>query len=282
MKTLTITLLILIILSGQLNADNHSAADNKITLKLTDTSEISVTGYIAPIENTGSNFHVEWDALANLRVAEPEKQHPTSVFQSFLPNKPVAVGELWALDVRGVLALLKQLHPKPNLFLHINSGDSYGLWACLLAYNEQYADIVFRIHAEFRLEDGWFTPSQFTGHLVVDRNKEKVAFFEMYVPEGVINFDVNWQQDKNESHFHTSTGFCSKIELRAGMQNLLKSIKFTETIAQETAERALIHKFYRSERINWVPPEQVLAQAEAQQKPIHAISIDGPLVDESC
>ena len=282
MKTLTITLLILIMLSGQLNADNHSAADTKITLNLTDTSEISVTGYIAPIENTGSNFHVEWDALANLRVAEPEKQHPTSVFQSFLPNKPVAVGELWALDVRGVLALLKQLHPKPNLFLHINSGDSYGLWACLLAYNDQYADIVFRIHAEFRLEDGWFTPSQFTGHLVVDRNKEKVAFFEMYVPEGVINFDVNWQQDKNDSHFHTTTGFCSKIELRAGMQNLLKSIKFTETITQETAERALIHKFYRSERINWVPPEQVLAQAEAQQKPIHAISIDGPLVDESC
>ena len=282
MKTLTITLLILIMLSGQLNADNHSAADTKITLNLTDTSEISVTGYIAPIENTGSNFHVEWDALANLRVAEPEKQHPTSVFQSFLPNKPVAVGELWALDVRGVLALLKQLHPKPNLFLHINSGDSYGLWACLLAYNDQYADIVFRIHAEFRLEDGWFTPSQFTGHLVIDRIKEKVAFFEMYVPEGVINFDVNWQQDKNDSHFHTSTGFCSKIELRAGNQDLLRSIKFTETITQETAERALIHKFYRSERINWVPPEQVLAQAEAQQKPIHAISIDGPLVDESC
>ena len=282
MKTLTITLLILIILSGHLYADNHSAADTKITLNLTDTSEVPVTGYIAPIENTGSNFHVEWDALANLRVAEPKKQHPTSVFKSFLPNKPVAVGELWALDVRGVLALLKQLHPKPNLFLHINAGDSYGLWACLRAYNAQYADIVFRIHAEFRLEDGWFTPSQFTGHLVIDRIKEKVAFFEMYVPEGVINFDVNWQQDKNDSHFHTSTGFCSKIELRAGNQDLLRSIKFTETITQETAERALIHKFYESERVNWVPPEQVLAQAEAQQKPIHAISIDGPLVDESC
>ena len=282
MKTLTIGLIILIMLSGQLSADNHSAADNKITLNLTDTSEVSVTGFIAPIENTGSNFHVEWDALANLRVAEPEKQHPTSVFQSFLPNKPVAVGELWALDVRGVLALLKQLHPKPNLFLHINAGDSYGLWACLRAYNDQYADIVFRIHAEFRLKDGWFTPSQFTGHLVIDRNKEKVAFFEMYVPEGVINFDVNWKQDKNDSHFHTTTGFCSKIDLRAGNQALLGSIKFTETITQKTAERALIHKFYKSEQINWVPPAQVLALAEAQQKPIHAISIDGPLVDESC
>lgn len=282
MKILTIILLVLIVMSGQLNADNHSATNNKITLKLTDTSEVSVTGFIAPIENTGSNFHVEWDALANLRVAEPEKQHPTSVFKSFLPNKPVAVGELWALDVRGVLALLKQLHPKPNLFLHINAGDSYGLWACLRAYNDQYADVVFRIHAEFKLEDGWFTPSQFTGHLVIDRKKEKVAFFEMYVPEGVINFDVNWKQHENDSHFHTTTGFCSKIELRAGNQDILRSTKFTASVTQAAAERALIHKFYRSERINWVPPEQVLAQAEAQQKPIHAISIDGPLVDESC
>ena len=282
MKTLTIGLLILTIMSGQLNAADHSAENNKITLNLTDTAEVSVTGYIAPIENTGSNFHVEWDALANLRVAEPEKQHPTSVFQSFLPNKPVAVGELWVLDVRGVLALLTQLHPKPNLFMHINSGDSYGVWGCLRAYNNQYADIVFRIHAEFKLEDGWFTPSQFTGHLVIDRSKEKVAFFEMYVPEGVINFDVNWKQDENDSHFHTTTGFCSKIELRAGNQELLRSIKFTEAITQETAERALIHKFYKSERINWVPPEQVLERVEAQQKPIHAVSIDGPLVDESC
>ena len=88
MKTLSVVLLVLIVMSGQLHADKHSAANNKIILKLTDTSEVSVKGYIAPIENTGSNFHVEWDALANLRVAEPEKQHPTSVFKSFLPNKP--------------------------------------------------------------------------------------------------------------------------------------------------------------------------------------------------
>ena len=282
MKILTIGLLILILMSGQLNADNHSTANDKITLKLTDTSEVSVTGYIAPIENTGSDFHVKWGALANLRVAEPEKQYPASVFQAFLPIKPVSVGDLWVPDMTRVVTLLKQLHPKPNFFLHINSGDSFGLWACLRAYNDQYADIVFRIHAEFKLQDGWFTPSQFTGHLVVDRIAEKVAFFEMYVPEGVINFDVNWKQDKNDSHFHTTTGFCSKMELRAGNQDLLVNIKFTETITQEAAERALIHKFYRSERINWVPPEQVLAQAEAQQKPIHAISIDGPLTDESC
>ena len=116
MKILTIILLVLIVMSGQLNADNHSATNNKITLKLTDTSEVSVTGFIAPIENTGSNFHVEWDALANLRVAEPEKRHPASVFQAFLPNKPVSVGDLWVPDMIGIVNLFKQLHPNPNFF----------------------------------------------------------------------------------------------------------------------------------------------------------------------
>ena len=40
--------------------------------------------------------------------------------------------------------------------------------------------------------------------------------------------------------------------------------------------------FYGSERVNWMPPDQALEMAQAQQKPIHAISIDGPLADESC
>ena len=280
MKTLTIGLLILVVISRQLNADDHLAVNNKITLNLDGASEVSVTGFIAPIEHTLSNFHVEWDALANLRVAEPEKQYPASTFHAFLPDEPVSVGELWGIDVEGVLTLLRQLHPKPNLLMHINSGDSYGLWACLRAYNDKFADIVFRIHAEFRLEDGWFTPSQFTGHLVIDRVEEKVAFFEMYVPEGTVNFDVNWKKDK--SYSITDAGLCSQMELRAGTQDILRDVEFSESITQEAAERALIQRFYKSQQINWVSPDEALEIAQAQQKPIHAISIDGPLMDESC
>ncbi len=280
MKTLTVALLVLIVMSGHLNADKHSAANNKITLNLDDTSEVLVTGFIAPVGESLSDNFKQWDELVNLRVAEPEKRHPASVFQAFLPNKPVSVGDLWVPDMLRVVTLLKQLHPNPNFFLHINAGDSFGLWACLRGYNAQYADIVFRIHAEFRLKDGWFTPSQFTGHLVIDRNQEKVAFFEMYVPKSVINFDVNWKRDKGD--MVTSTGFCSKMELRAGTQDLLENVEFTESITQAAAERALILRFYKSQQINWVPLAQVLEIAQAQQKPIHVLSIDGPLADESC
>lgn len=279
MKILSIAFLILMIMGGQLNADNHSATNNKITLNLDTTSEVTVKGFIAPIEYTGSNFHMEWNELANLRVAEPNKQYPVSVFRAFLTDKAVSVGDLWQVKEKGILELLKQLHPNPSLKMHINMGDSRGLWACLRAYNDQYADIVFRIHAEFVLENGWFTPSQFTGHLVIDRSKEKIVFFHMYVPEAVLNFDVNW---KRFSGRITDSGFCSQIELRAGTQDILKDIEFAVSITQEAAEHILILRFYKSQQINWVSLEKALEMASTQQKPVHVLSIDGPLADESC
>lgn len=279
MKILNISFLILIVMSGQLNADNHTVTKNEITLKLDDSLEVTVTGNIAPIGGVVSKNFKDWETLINLRVAEPEKKYPASVFESFLPNKPVSISELWIVNQTGVLTLLKQLHPNPSMFLHINAGDSLGLWACLRAYNDKYADIVFRIHAEFVLKDGWFTPSQFTGHLIIDRIHEKVAFFEMYVPEGTVNFDVN---RKLHGMRIAGAGFCSKMELRTGTKDILEKIQFTEAITQKAAERALILRFYKSQQINWVHPDQVLEMSKAQQKPIHAISIDGPLVDESC
>lgn len=279
MKILTVAVLILIMMGGPLNADHHSAANNTITLNLDSTSEITVKGFIAPIEYTQYNYHVEWDELANLRVAEPEKRYPPSVFHAFLPDQAVSVGALWQIKEKGALELLKQLHPNPSLNMHINTGDSYGLWACLRAYDDQYADIVFRIHAEFVLENGWFTPSQFTGHLVIDRIKQEIVFFEMYVPEGVLNFDVNWKRFGGRI---TDIGFCPQIELRAGSQDILQNNMFTESITQEAAERALILRFYKSQQINWVSLEEALKMAPTQQKPVHALSIDGPLADESC
>ena len=252
---------------------------NKITLNLDSDALISVKGAIAPIEYTQNNFHVKWEALANLQVAEPEKEYPVSVFRAFLPDKPVSVGDYWQIDNPGALALLRQLQPNPNLDMHINIGDSRGLWACLRAYNDELADIVFRIHSAFALTDGWFTPSQFAGHLVIDRIKKSIVFFQMRVPEGTW-FDVNWKKHKDDSGFSTSGGVCPQIELRTGTQ--IPDPKYTESITQKEAERALIRRFYKSQQINWVSLEEALETAQKMQRPIHAISIDGPLADEAC
>ena len=277
MKILTIGLLILVVMGGRLNADDHSAANKKITLSLDGASEVLVEGFIAPIEYTEYNFHVEWDELANLRVAKPEKRYSASVFHAFLPSAAVSVGDLWKIEEEGVLELLRQLHPKPNLDISINSGDSRGLWACLRAYNDRFAEIVFRIHAEFILRDGRFTPSQFAGYLVIDRIEETVAFFEMYVPEGVLNFDVG----RNSTNT-IDVGFCPKIELHAETQEIVSDIEFIESVTQKEAERQLILRFYKSQQINWVSLEEALKMAPAQGKPVHVLSIMGPLADESC
>lgn len=180
------------------------------------------------------------------------------------------------------MALLRQLHTNPNLDMHGNTGDSRGSWACLRAYNDQFADIMFRIHAEFKLEDGWFTPSQFAGNLTIDRSEGTIAFFKISVPEGTVNFDVNWKEDKDDSYYITDAGFCSQIELRAGTQDVVKDSEFEEVLTQEEVERALMLCFYKFQQINWVAPDQALDIAQLQQKPMHAISIDGPLVNESC
>ena len=246
---------------------------NKITLNLGGDTEVNVKGFIAPIEYTQYNYHVEWDELANLRVAEPEKQYPASVFQAFLPSEPVSVSECWEIK-KGILELLRQLHPNPRLDLHINNGDSLGLWACLRAYNNKVADIAFRVHAEFVIGGGRFTPSQLTGHLVIDRIKQEIICFRMYMPKGTLNLDVYWDT------MGSDIGYCPQMELCTG--TLPHDVEFTAAITPKEAECALISCFYKFQRINWVSLEEALEIAQAQQKPIHAVTLDGPLFDESC
>ena len=211
--------------------------NNKIALNLDGDAQVSVKGFIAPIEYSSYNFHVEWDTLANLRVAEPEKQYSASIFRDFLPKGVVSVGVPWEIEHAGALALLKQLHPKPSLSMRGElpycKTESQGLWACLRAYNTEFADVVFRIHAQFALKDGWFTPSQFIGHLVIDRIKRSVAFFQMSVPEDTINFGAKWKIDPDEEGHITDSGFCPQMELRAGIEDVVQNIEFTESITQK-------------------------------------------------
>lgn len=261
---------------------------DKITLNLDADAEVSVKASIAPIAHTAGNFHKKWDALANLRAVEPERQYPAAVFHDFLPSEAISVGECWDIKEAGVQELLKQLHPNASLEMRVEMygiEEAKGLRACLRAYNDQFVHIVFRIHAEFALEDGWFTPSQFAGHLIMDRNQKTVVFFQMHVPPGTLNFDVHWEttlEGWDAPRWITDGGYCSQMELRAGTQDFLQDTEFTEAITQEEAERLLILQFYESQRINWVSLEEALEMTQAQQKPVHVISLDGPLADEAC
>jgi hypothetical protein len=265
---------------------------NKISLNIDGDAKVSIKGFITPIEHTLANHHVEfeWDELANLRVAAPEKAYSASVFRAFLPDEAVSVGSSWQIEEAGALELLRQLHSNPRLDMR-DYGDP-GLWACLRAYTDEFVDIVFRIHAEFKLGDGWFTPSQFAGHLIINRLEETVSFFQMRLPDGPVNFEVGWEDERSwcDSNWIADTGFCPQMELRASAEDVLRDITTrlenvtsgSTAITQAEVEHVLNRQFYRSEYIDWVSMEAALELAQAQQKPIHVISIDGPLADETC
>ena len=116
--------------------------------------------------------------------------------------------------------------------------------------------------------------------MVTDQVEKKVTSFKMHVPDATLNFDVRWRP--REGLRAADIGFCPQMQLYAAVQNVLQNAKFTEAITQEEASQALMFRFYKSAQINWVPLEEALEMAPAQQKPIHAISISGPLLDESC
>ncbi len=281
MKTLKIGVLIFVLMSGYLNVNGSE----RIRLTLDASSEVLVKASIAPIAYAGSNFHLQWAPLMNLRAVDEEKRHSVSVFQDFLPpkrvlfgNRPVAVGDIWKIKQQdGVLALLKQLQPNPDM--EMGGVDSPGAWACLRAYSEQFAEIVFRVHAEFILEGGSLTPSQFAGKLVISRRAGKIAFFRMRVPEGTLNFDAK-RYHKTGNSFGTDSGFLPRMELLAGTKN--DETIYDVHIPEEEVERKLRDKFYKFQKINWVKVDEALELARKRQKPIHVISIDGPLTDESC
>ena len=70
MKTLTIGFLILVVMNGQLNANDHLATHTKITLNLDGTTEVLVKGFIASVEeHLSETSFKEWDTLMNLRAA---------------------------------------------------------------------------------------------------------------------------------------------------------------------------------------------------------------------
>ena len=100
----------------------------------------------------------------------------------------------------------------------------------------------------------------------------------MYVPPTTLNFDAGWTREDDWTA--VEIGYCPQMELCTDTQP--QDTEFAAAITQEEAERALSSRFYKFQQINWVSLEKALKMAPAQQKPIHIISVDGPLADEAC
>jgi hypothetical protein len=266
-----------------------SQVDPGIRLQMAPDATLAVTAHWEPLRECKILKH--WEILQEFRPVQQRKVYNGNDFKAFLPEHSVAVGDIWPVPADGMLTFLRQFHPGATLHLHNNSPDSAGAFACLRAHDQALADILFRIHAEFVLEDGYFTPGQMAGRLLLDRATGRVVFFRMYLPPGTINFDVNhrvfgsYKRDgkKVEGTFMaTDAGYAPRMELLGGASNSADTARWQRHQSETEAKAALARQFYRFKQIRWVEFERAADRARQARKPLHVISLEGTLDDESC
>ncbi|XP_048961743.1 selenoprotein N isoform X4 [Canis lupus dingo] len=187
-------------------------------------------------------------ALSGLRnwttAAVPSAVFAARHFRPFLPLRgQVALGEPWwiipsELSVfTGYLSnnrfyppppkgkeviihrLLSMFHPRP--FVKTRFAPQ-GAVACLTAISDFYYTVMFRIHAEFQLSEPpdfpfWFSPGQFTGHIILSKDATHIRDFRLFVPNHrSLNVDMEWLYGASESsNMEVDIGYIPQMELEA-------------------------------------------------------------------
>lgn len=175
---------------------------------LNNSASLEVHAHWDPIADSTYNLHKnspENTELFDLSPNEPVREYRGDAFNAFLPSLSVAVGDVWELDMESVIPFLSQFHPGATG--ELRHGQK-GAFACLRALSPDYADITFRIHAEFTLatrpvpeserrddedpvERARFIPSQYAGQLLVNLNTGVVCDFSLALPPRNSNVDIN-------------------------------------------------------------------------------------------
>ena len=261
-------------------------------INLNNSASLEVHAHWDPIADATYNLHKEPENLElfDLSPNEPTREYKGDAFNAFLPSSSVTVGDVWELDLDDVIPFLSQFHPGATGKL---KHGQKGAFACLRALSQDYADISFRIHAEFTLatrpNPDWkpgndrrrqvdlarFIPSQYAGRLLINLKTGVICDFSLALPPRNSNVDIN-------DFGYADMVFVPRMELLATPTKASDDIKWEDVITAEAARSRLELKFYKFAEINWLPFEAAVAEAEATQRPLHAVLTWGPLDDESC
>ena len=258
---------------------------------LNSSTSLQVHAHWEPIADSTFRMHKalpEHVELFDLAPNQPVKEYRTDAFSAFLPPSTVEVGDVWELDANSVVSFLHQFHPGATADL--GYGEE-GAFACLRACSSDYAEIAFRIHAEFTLKSAayqeWqeenderesearFIPSQFAGKILVNLKSGTVRAFSLALPARNSNVDLN-------AYGGADMVYVPRMELLATDETDPNEIAWDAAITTGEARRMLGLKFYKFAEIDWLPIDEAVVQAKATHRPIHAILVWGCLDDESC
>ena len=258
---------------------------------LKNSPPLQVHAHWDPIADATYNLHKEPEnvELFDLSPNEPTREYKSEAFNAFLPASTVAVGDVWELDLDNVIPFLSQFHSGATG--ELRRGQK-GAFACLRALSPDYADITFRIHAEFTLatrpkpgskpdadEDhvqrARFIPSQYAGQLLINLQTGVICDFSLALPPRNSNIDIN-------DFGHADMVFVPRMEFLATPAQTSDDIEWKDAITPEEARRRLELKFYKFAEIDWLPLEEAVEKAKATQRPLHAVLSWSPLDDEFC
>lgn len=256
---------------------------------------IEVHAHWEPIADGWFNIHRQSPKFADifdLSPSEPIKTYDVNAFEAFLPSGSVNVGDIWELlDWTQILGFLRQFHPSAKMHFTWTHGQS-GAFGCLRALSSVYAEIVFRIHADIPLESiahrSWmnerdfgeyaqarFSPAQFAGRLLLNRDAGTIADFSFSLPSRNSNVDICAFNSADMT-------FVPRMELTLPATETPEEIVWSHAISISEARRKLALRFYKFAEIDWCPIQTAPARAKTTQRPIHAVFIWGQLDDESC
>uniref|UniRef100_W5KUT1 Selenoprotein N n=1 Tax=Astyanax mexicanus TaxID=7994 RepID=W5KUT1_ASTMX len=221
-----------------------------------------------------------------------------NIFTGYLPNNRYHPPTPRGKEVL-IHNLLSMFHPRP--FIKSRFAPQ-GVVACVRALNDFYYDIVFRIHAEFQL-------NEFAGHIILSRDASHVRDFHLYVPnDKSLNVDMEWLYGSSESSsMEVDIGYLPQMELRAAgpstpsviydeqgnvidssveggepIQFVFEEIHWSSEISREEAANRLEVTFYPFKKVPYLPFTEAFSRAEAERKLVHSILLWGALDDQSC
>lgn len=233
-----------------------------------------------------------------------------NIFTGYLPNNRYHPPTPRGKEVL-IHSLLSMFHPRP--FVKSRFAPQ-GAVACMRAISDYYYNIVFRIHAEFQLNDVpdfpfWFTPGQFAGNIILSKDASHIRSFHLYVPnDKSLNVDMEWLYGASESsNMEVDIGYLPQMELRAArpstpsvvydeqgnvidsrgeggepIQFVFEEIVWSAEISREEAARELEVTMYPFKKVPYLPFAEAFSRADAEKKLVHSILLWGALDDQSC
>ncbi len=265
-------------------------------------TRLEVTAHWTPVGKGRDQLHrslnpIIYSWFTGLQPARARQTYKERDFSAFLPDAVGEVGQLWALDADRVAEFLRQFHPCPSMHLVApgRRAGPDGAFAILRAVSPSYLDVVIRVHAEFYLTPqnwpaqlppigAWYTPAYFSGRVLVNRRTGTVDYFRLgLATDKALNVhltvDASAVGQTRQAHDIVRV---ERMELTGGDGELVESIPWVTALTPAEAHRRLAKVFYKSLEIDWVPFDQVLAQARSRGRPIFALVSWGATDDQSC